>query len=102
MQIRKITATLGTAFILGTAGLTQAVTMSPAAAEPAGTVQSSGYKDWQKGYNDGYKAGWAAGKDCETKSYNSLRSLTSHEKDYMKGYDLGFAKGFKKATWWYC
>jgi hypothetical protein len=102
MQVRRIGAALGTALFLGAAGITQAVTVTPAAAAPADSAQVSGFRDFQKGLSKGYRDGWRmAREECEKPPRMTLR-LNAQESDYERGYERGFGKGFASGFMEYC
>ncbi|MFC7532270.1 hypothetical protein [Actinoplanes sp. GCM10030250] len=101
MRAGKLAATVGTVLFLG-AGVTQAVTVSPAVAAPAGAAQVSSFKDFQKGLSKGYRDGWRMARDECQKPYKAQYKLNSQETDYERGYERGFEKGFEKGFWEYC
>ncbi|MEU4425852.1 hypothetical protein AB0F81_34970 [Actinoplanes sp. NPDC024001] len=103
MQVRKLSATVGTVLFLAVAGLAPAA--SPAAAAPAGDAVVAGatdFGDFRKGYRDGFRDGWETARDDCEKMQQFAFKLNDDESDYMRGYNKGFDKGFDKGFWEYC
>lgn len=103
MHVRKLGAALGTVAFLAVVGLTQAA--SPATAAPAGDTVIAGvtdFRDFKKGYRDGFRDGWEMARDECEKTKQFAFKFDQDESDYTRGYDKGFDRGFEKGWWEYC
>jgi hypothetical protein len=111
MNTKKAGAALAGALFLGSLGVAQGVTMTPALAAPTATVATADHHhddsddndswDYRDGYREGYGDGYAAARrDCDRP--HGFAYLTQSDRDYTRGYSDGFDEGFDSASHRYC
>ncbi|GIE31751.1 hypothetical protein Ait01nite_047960 [Actinoplanes italicus] len=82
----------GVALLLAVSGLV------PVAAAPAGAAPGDG-RQFRQGYKDGFDSGLEAARtDCA----KPVRAQTFEITDYVRGYILGFGRGFDAGRLDYC
>lgn len=111
MNVQRIGTALAGTVLAGLGGL--AATVAPAAAAPGSgsapatpssiTQSMHGPAYWQ-GYRDGRRDGWAAAReDCNSPMSLSLSNRPyNSNREYVRGYEYGFRRGFHEGYRWYC